>query len=91
MGEYGSSDSHLSEQLEKQLASIEDEEELKEIMGKQGKMLKSERNWSRTMSIDKKIYKRIIGYDQEKKKAENPTKPKPGSAMDSPGNQPIYI
>ena len=39
-----------------------------------------------------KIYKRIIGYDQEKKKAENPTKPKPGSAMDSlVSNQPIYI
>lgn len=55
MGEYGSSDSHLSEQLEKQLASIEDEEELKEIIREARKMLKSERNWSRTMSIDKDI------------------------------------
>lgn len=92
MGEYGSSDSHLSEQLEKQLASIEDEEELKEIIREARKNAEIRKELEQNNVYRQKIYKRIIGYDQEKKKAENPTKPKPGSAMDSlVNNQPIYI
>lgn len=92
MGEYGSSDSHLSEQLEKQLASIEDEEELKEIIREARKNAEIRKELEQNNVYRKKIYKRIIGYDQEKKKAEKPTKPKPGSAMDSlVSNQPIYI
>ena len=92
MGEYGSSDSHLSEQLEKQLASIEDEEELKEIIREARKNAEIRKELEQNNGYRQKIYKRIIGYDQEKKKAENPTKPKPGSAMDSlVSNQPIYI
>ena len=92
MGEYGSSDSHLSEQLEKQLASIEDEEELKEIIREARKNAEIRKELKQNNVYRKKIYKRIIGYDHEKKKAENPTKPKPGSAMDSlVSNQPIYI
>ena len=92
MGEYGSSDSHLSEQLEKQLASIEDEEELKEIIREARKNAEIRKELEQNNVYRQKIYKRIIGYDQEKKKAENPTKPKPGSAMDSlVSNQPIFI
>lgn len=92
MGEYGSSDSHLSEQLEKQLASIEDEEELKEIIREARKNAEIRKELEQNNVYRQKIYKRIIGYGQEKKKAENPTKPKPGSAMDSlVSNQPIYI
>lgn len=92
MGEYGSSDSHLSEQLEKQLASIEHEEELKEIIREARKNAEIRKELEQNNVYRQKIYKRIIGYDQEKKKAENPTKPKPGSAMDSlVSNQPIYI
>lgn len=92
MGEYGSSDSHLSEQLEKQFASIEDEEELKEIIREARKNAEIRKELEQNNVYRQKIYKRIIGYDQEKKKAENPTKPKPGSAMDSlVSNQPIYI
>ena len=92
MGEYGSSESHLSEQLEKQLASIEDEEELKEIIREARKNAEIRKELEQNNVYRQKIYKRIIGYDQEKKKAENPTKPKPGSAMDSlVSNQPIYI
>lgn len=92
MGEYGSSDSHLSEQLEKQLTSIEDEEELKEIIREARKNAEIRKELEQNNVYRQKIYKRIIGYDQEKKKAENPTKPKPGSAMDSlVSNQPIYI
>lgn len=92
MGEYGSSDIHLSEQLEKQLASIEDEEELKEIIREARKNAEIRKELEQNNVYRQKIYKRIIGYDQEKKKAENPTKPKPGSAMDSlVSNQPIYI
>lgn len=92
MGEYGSSDSHLSEQLEKQLASIEDEEELKEIIREARKNAEIRKELEQNNVYRQKIYKRIIGYDKEKKKAENPTKPKPGSAMDSlVNNQPIYI
>lgn len=92
MGEYGSSDSHLSEQLEKQLASIEDEEELKEIIREARKNAEIRKELEQNNVYRQKIYKRIIGYDQEKKKAENSTKPKPGSAMDSlVSNQPIYI
>lgn len=92
MGEYGSSDSHLSEQLEKQLASIEDEEELKEIIREARKNAEIRKELEQNNVYRQKIYKRIIGYDQEKKKAENPTKPKPGSTMDSlVSNQPIYI
>lgn len=92
MGEYGSSDSHLSEQLEKQLASIENEEELKEIIREARKNAEIRKELEQNNVYRQKIYKRIIGYDQEKKKAENPTKPKPGSAMDSlVSNQPIYI
>lgn len=92
MGEYGSSDSHLSEQLEKQLASIEDEEELKEIIREARKNAEIRKELEQNNVYRQKIYKRIIGYDQEKKKAENPTKPKPGSAMNSlVSNQPIYI
>ena len=92
MGEYGSSDSHLSEQLEKQLASIEDEEELKEIIREARKNAEIRKELEQNNVYRQKIYKRLIGYDKEKKKAENPTKPKPGSAMDSlVSNQPIYI
>lgn len=92
MGEYGSCDSHLSEQLEKQLASIEDEEELKEIIREARKNAEIRKELEQNNVYRQKIYKRIIGYDQEKKKTENPTKPKPGSAMDSlVSNQPIYI
>lgn len=92
MGEYGSSDSHLSEQLEKQLASIEDEEELKEIIREARKNAEIRKELEQNNVYRQKIYKRIIGYDKEKKKAENPTKPKPGSAMDGlVSNQPIYI
>lgn len=92
MGEYGSSDSHLSEQLEKQLASIEDEEELKEIIREARKNAEIRKELEQNNVYRQKIYKRTIGYDQEKKKAENPTKPKPGSAMDSlVSNQPIYM
>lgn len=92
MGEYGNSDSHLSEQLEKQLASIEDEEELKEIIREARKNAEIRKELKQNNVYRQKIYKRIIGYDHEKKKAENPTKPKPGSAMDSlVSNQPIYI
>ena len=92
LGEYGSSDSHLSEQLEKQLASIEDEEELKEIIREARKNAEIRKELEQNNVYRQKIYKRIIGYDKEKKKAENPTKPKPGSAMDSlVSNQPIYI
>ena len=92
MGEYVSLDSHLSEQLEKQLASIEDEEELKEIIREARKNAEIRKELEQNNVYRQKIYKRIIGYDQEKKKAENPTKPKPGSAMDSlVSNQPIYI
>lgn len=92
MGEYGSSDSHLSEQLEKQLASIEDEEELKEIIREARKNAEIRKELEQNNVYRQKIYKRIIGYDQEKKKAEKSTKPKPGSAMDSlVSNQPIYI
>ena len=92
MGEYGSSDSHLSERLEKQLASIEDEEELKEIIREARKNAEIRKELEQNNVYRQKIYKRIIGYDKEKKKAENPTKPKPGSAMDSlVSNQPIYI
>lgn len=92
MGEYGSSDSHLSEQLEKQLASIEDEEELKEIIREARKNAEIRKELEQNNVYRQKIYKRIIGYDQEKKKTENPTKPKPGSAMDNlVSNQPIYI
>lgn len=92
MGEYGSSDSHLSEQLEKQLASIEDEEELKEIIREARKNAEIRKELEQNNVYRQKIYKRIIGYDKEKKKAENPTKPKPGSSMDSlVSNQPIYI
>lgn len=92
MGEYGSSDSHLSEQLEKQLASIEDEEELKEIIREARKNAEIRKELEQNNVYRQKIYKRIIGYDKEKKKAENSTKPKPGSAMDSlVSNQPIYI
>lgn len=92
MGEYGSSDSHLSEQLEKQLASIEDEEELKEIIREARKNAEIRKELEQNNVYRQKIYKRIIGYDQEKKKAENSTKPKHGSAMDSlVSNQPIYI
>lgn len=92
MGEYGSSDSHLSEQLEKQLASIEDEEELKEIIREARKNAEIRKELEQNNVYRQKIYKRIIGYNQEKKKAENSTKPKPGSAMDSlVSNQPIYI
>lgn len=92
MGEYGSSDSQLSEQLEKQLASIEDEEELKEIIREARKNAEIRKELEQNNVYRQKIYKRIIGYDQEKKKTENPTKPKPGSAMDSlVSNQPIYI
>ena len=90
MGEYGSSDSHLSEQLEKQLASIEDEEELKEIIREARKNAEIRKELEQNNVYRQKIYKRII--DKEKKQAENPTKPKPGSAMDSlVSNQPIYI
>ena len=92
MGEYGSSDSHLSEQLEKQLASIEDEEELKEIIREARKNAEIRKELERSNAYRQKIYKRIIGDDQGKGKAENPLKLQPGSAIDSlVNNQPIYI
>ena len=92
MGEYGSSDSHLSEQLEKQLASIEDEEELKEIIREARKNAEIRKELERSNAYRQKIYKRIIGDDQGKGKAGNPLKLQPGSAIDSlVNNQPIYI
>ena len=92
MGEYGSSDSHLSEQLEKQLASIEDEEELKEIIREARKNAEIRKELERSNAYRQKIYKRIIGDDQGKGKAGNPLKIQPGSAIDSlVNNQPIYI
>ena len=92
MGEYGSSDSHLSEQLEKQLASIEDEEELKEIIREARKNAEIRKELERSNAYRQKIYKRIIGDDQGKGKAQNPLKLQPGSAIDSlVNNQPIYI
>lgn len=92
MGEYGSSDSHLSKQLEKQLASIEDEEELKEIIREARKNAEIRKELERSNAYRQKIYKRIIGDDQGKGKAENPLKLQPGSAIDSlVNNQPIYI
>ena len=92
MGEYGSSDSHLSEQLEKQLASIEDEEELKEIIREARKNAEIRKELERSNAYRQKIYKRIIGDDQGKGKAENPLKLQPGSAIDNlVNNQPIYI
>ena len=46
----------------------------------------------RSNAYRQKIYKRIIGDDQGKGKAENPLKLQPGSAIDSlVNNQPIYI
>ena len=92
MGEYGSSDSHLSEQLEKQLASIEDEEELKEIIREARKNAEIRKELERNKVYRQKIYKRIIGDDPKKDNAEKNLKPQPGSAMDSlVSNQPIYI
>lgn len=92
MDEYGSSDSHLSEQLEKQLASIEDEEELKEIIREARKNAEIRKELEQNNAYRQKIYKRIIENGQKKKEIENPVKPKPGSAMDSLiSNQPIYI
>lgn len=91
MGEYGSYDSHLSEQLERQLANIEDEEELKEIIREASKNAEIRKELEQNNAYRQKIYKRIIGYGKEEKKEDTP-KPKPGSAMDSLVNsQPIYI
>lgn len=92
MGEYGSSNSHLSEQLEKQLSSIEDEEELKEIIREARKNAEIRKELEQNKLYRKEIYKRIIGYDEKKKKTDEQQKPQPGSAMDSlVKNQPIYI
>lgn len=92
MGEYGSSNSHLSEQLERQLGSIEDEEELKEIIREAKKNAEIRKELEQNKMYRQEIYKRIIGYDEKKKKADDSSKPKPGSAMDSlVNNQPIYI
>ena len=55
MGEYGSSDSHLSEQLEKQLASIEDEEELKEIIREARKNAEIRKELERSNAYRQKI------------------------------------
>lgn len=92
MGEYGSSNSHLSEQLEKQLSSIEDEEELKEIIREARKNAEIRKELEQNKLYRKEIYKRIIGYDEKKKKTDEQQKPQPGSAMDSlVKSQPIYI
>lgn len=92
MGEYGSSNSHLSEQLEKQLSSIEDEEELKEIIREARKNSEIRKELEQNKLYRKEIYKRIIGYDEKKKKTDEQQKPQPGSAMDSlVKSQPIYI
>lgn len=56
MGEYGSSDSHLSEQLEKQLASIEDEEELKEIIREARKNAEIRKELEQNNVYRQKIY-----------------------------------
>lgn len=92
MGEYGSSNSHLSEQLERQLSSIEDEEELKEIIREARKNAEIRKELEQNKLYRQEIYKRIIGYDEKKKKTDEQQKPQPGSAMDSlVSNQPIYI
>ena len=92
MGEYGSSNSHLSEQLERQLSSIEDEEELKEIIREARKNAEIRKELEKNKLYRQEIYKRIIGYDEKKKKTDEQQKPQPGSAMDSlVSNQPIYI
>lgn len=92
MGEYGSSNSHLSEQLERQLSSIEDEEELKEIIREARKNAEIRKELEQNKMYRQEIYKRIIGYDEKKKKTDEQQKPQPGSAMDSlVSNQPIYI
>lgn len=92
MGEYGSSDSHLSEQLDRQLANIEDEEELKEIIREARKNAEIRKELEKSNVYRQQIYKRIVGYDKKKKEKEDANKPEPGSAMDSlVSNQPIYI
>src|SRR5699024_1611099 len=70
MGEYGSSDSHLSEQLEKQLASIEDEEELKEMIREARKNAEIRKEREQNNGYRQKIYKRRTGYDKAKYKTE---------------------
>lgn len=92
MGEYQRSDGHLSEQLERQLASIEDEEELNEILEEARKNAEIRKELEKTNIYRKKMYQRIVDYDKKKKEAEDPQKPKPGSAMDSlVKSQPIYV
>lgn len=92
MDEYGKSDSHLSEQLDRQLANIEDEEELKEIIREAKKNAEIRKELEKSNVYRQQIYKRIVGYDEKKKRNESANKPKPGSAMDSLiSNQPIYI
>lgn len=91
MVEYGSSDSQLSEQLDRQLANIEDEEELKEIIREARKNAEIRKELEKSHVYRQQIYKRIVGYDK-KKSEEDTNKLKPGSAMDSlVSNQPIYI
>lgn len=91
MVEYGSSDSQLSEQLDRQLANIEDEEELKEIIREARKNAEIRKELEKSNVYRQQIYKRIVGYDK-KKSEEDTNKLKPGSAMDSlVSNQPIYI
>lgn len=92
MGEYGNSNSHLSEQLDRQLANIEDEEELKEIIREARKNADIRKELEKSNVYRQQIYKRIVGYSTDKKRKEDADKPKPGSAMDSlVSNQPIYI
>lgn len=91
MGEYGNSESHLSEQLQRRLSSIDDEEELNEIIREASKNAKIREELEKSNVYRQKIYRRIVGYDKEKSK-KDADRPKPGSAMDSLVNsQPIYI
>lgn len=92
MGEYGSDDNHLSKQLENQLANIENEEELKEIIREAKKNAEIRKELEQNNTYRKKIYKRIIGNGKKEKKSADVSIPEPGSAMDSLVNsQPIYI
>lgn len=91
MGEYGSSESQLSEQLQRHLSSIDDEEELNEIIREASKNAKIREELEKSNAYRQKIYRRIVGYDNQKGKEDADT-PKPGSAMDSLVNsQPIFI
>ncbi len=90
MGEYGS-EHHLSDQLERQLASIEDEEQLNEVIREASKNAKIREELEKSNVYRQKMYQRIVEYDKPKEKSKEKS-PKPGSAMDSlVKSQPIYV